>query len=979
MPSVLIVSPTDLRVELGRTILWRHDISRAFVSDVSSALQESHSSPPNLIVVDGAITDAAAAIRRLRTADGTRHIAIAALTRDGATEAEGLRSAGANVVVPAGADPTLWDAPLEDLLMVPRRREARIPVRLQTWSRIADGGDVMEGSALNISVNGLLFESERPLGIGAKLDMRFRLPGHDAELHALGEVVRQDHRPRSGIRFLVLRGEAREAIRAFVESGQASITAAIREANASPGSAAEGAEWELALRASEVLKAAILESAPDAVLIMNHEGRIVEVNEAVEHMLGYDRSAIVGKTIGETIAPPSERAPPGHALADHLASGEGPLLRRRVDLCVRRADGTDMAVELTLVRTHVKGRTFFTAYLRDVADAKRAERAQAALYRISDASSAIGDIHGLYAAIHKIMGEFLYARNFHIAVRDAPEAPLTFPYFVDERDAGPPSPDGARTLTDYVLRTGEPVLATTSVFAELVARGEVDGVAGSSVQWLGVPLKTHDAAVGVLAVQSYDPAISFSQADKELLTLVSHQVAAVLERKRAEARIEHLAYHDQLTGLPNRRLLVDRLELAVAQAQRDSGQVSVFVIDLDGFKGINDSLGHAVGDQVLQALALRLKIHIRKGDTLARIGGDEFAAIVRGARQPSDTAKVAEILQAALREPLDVDENELFITACIGISTFPSDGKDVQTLLGNAHTAVHWAKELARDTFRLYQGSMHSEAVQRLRLESDLRRALSRGEFTVHYQPIIDLATGKIHGMEALLRWLHPVLGMIPPSQFIPVAERIGLLTSIGPWVLRTACGHAVDWQKAGYPVSVAVNVSTRQLQHITLVDDVRRALDDSGLHGSRLELEITESSAMQNPEATTEVLTAVRALGVRISMDDFGTGYSSLSQLQRLRVDTLKIDQSFVRDITTDAGDAAIVTAVTTLAHSLGLQVVAEGVETDEQLAFLAERRCDRVQGYLMSRPVPADRCIALLSTDDAGSPIQRNRKSGH
>ena len=966
MLKVLIISASDLSADLGRTVLWRQDIERAFASDIERAMETMGTLVPNLVVLDAPPADAPGAIRRLREDPETRPAAIAAVSRHPfLADADLLRAAGANVVIPLQADPTLWDARLDELLRVPRRRDARIPVRLETWSRVSEDGDVVEGSALNISVNGLLFESPVPLEVGTKLDLRFRLPTYDGELQALGEVVRQEGRPRSGIKFLVLRGDAREAIRAFVESGSASRPGvSVQPAMGST----EGTEWEAALRESEALKAAMLESAPDAVLIMNHEGRIVEVNRAAERTLGYSRAQMTGKTIAETFAPPSDEHPRRRALARHLATGGGPLLGQRMEITARRADGEDIPAEITVTRTHVKGKAFFTAHLRDITNQKRAERLQAALYRISDAGAAIEDMEGLYVAIHRIVGEFMYARNFYIAVRNESEGTVSFPYFVDEADAAPPAMKEAKTLTDYVLRTGEPLLASPAVFSDMVERGEVEMVGSPSVDWLGVPLKKQGRAFGVLVVQSYDPAVRFAEADKDMLTFVSHQIASALERKTAEARIEHLAYHDTLTGLPNRRLLLDRLELAVAQARRDKSQIAVLFLDLDRFKVINDSLGHTIGDEVLQGVAVRLKGTVRKGDTVARVGGDEFTVVIRNVHHPVDTAKVAELIQGALREPLMAGGRELFVTGSIGISIYPNDGTDVETLLKNSDTALHRAKEQGLDSFRLFAASMNAEAVQRLRLESELRRALARDELFVHYQPVVDLVTGRIQNMEALLRWRNAEHGLVPPSEFIPIAERTGLLSSIGPWVLKKACAQAKAWQSVAERVSVAVNISPRQLHHVDLVRHVVEALDGVGLEASLLELEITESSAMQNPEATIQTLNALKSLGVRVSIDDFGMGYSSLSQLQRLPIDTLKIDRSFVRDISTDPGDAAIATAVITLAHSLRLKVVAEGVETPEQLAFLSERKCDRVQGYLLSQPIADDRCADLLARHDPG-----------
>jgi predicted signal transduction protein with EAL and GGDEF domain len=356
---------------------------------------------------------------------------------------------------------------------------------------------------------------------------------------------------------------------------------------------------------------------------------------------------------------------------------------------------------------------------------------------------------------------------------------------------------------------------------------------------------------------------------------------------------------------------------------------------------------------------------VRQGDTLARFGGDEFTLVVRQMQSAGDAARVAQTLRECLREPFVLDGRDLFVTASIGISVHPQDGTDAETLIKNADTAMYRAKEQGNDSFRLYTATMNSEAMQRLRLENSLRKALAQNELLVYYQPVVNLGTRAVHGVEALLRWRHPERGLILPSAFIPLAESTGLLLSIGPWVLRTACEQTKAWQKLGHAqLSVAVNISTRQLQHAELVGQVSEALAASGLEPRFLELEITESSAMQNPESTIQTLNAVKALGVRISIDDFGTGYSSLSHLKRLPIDTLKIDRSFVGDITTDPDDAAIATAVITLAHALKLTVVAEGVETEEQLAFLAARDCDRMQGYLFHPAAAAEECTAFLAS---------------
>ena len=430
----------------------------------------------------------------------------------------------------------------------------------------------------------------------------------------------------------------------------------------------------------------------------------------------------------------------------------------------------------------------------------------------------------------------------------------------------------------------------------------------------------------------------------------------ITERKRAEEQIKSLAYHDALTGLPNRRLFQDRLSVAVAQAHRNGQRLAVLYLDLDRFKPVNDSLGHAAGDRLIQDVAERLRTCLREGDTVARLGGDEFTLLLPGVSQVVDAARVAEKVLDTLRVPFQIEGREIFATASIGISLYPEDGHDVETLVKNADAAMYRAKQQGRDNYQLYTPALNATALERLALESSLRHALAKNELVIHYQPVLDLATGHVQAMEALLRWQHPELGLLPPAEFISLAEVTGLIIAFGPWVLRTACAQTREWQEAGHAeLGVAVNLSARQFQHPDLVAQVRRALEETKLDPAFLELEITESSAMHG-EAAVHTLRELKALGVRIAIDDFGTGYSSLSYLRRFPIDTLKIDRSFIADITRDPDDAAIATAVIALAHTLKLRVVAEGVETEEQVAFLSARRCDRVQGFLFGAPLPAE-----------------------
>jgi diguanylate cyclase (GGDEF)-like protein len=432
---------------------------------------------------------------------------------------------------------------------------------------------------------------------------------------------------------------------------------------------------------------------------------------------------------------------------------------------------------------------------------------------------------------------------------------------------------------------------------------------------------------------------------------------------RASVQIEHLAYYDGLTALPNRELFIDRLSLALVQAHRDSRKLAVLFLDLDRFKQINDSLGHAVGDELLRAVGKRVHEAVREGDTLARLGGDEFTLLLPGVHNAAEAARVAEKVLEAVRRPFQLLGRELFVSTSIGISIYPEDGVDAESLIRSADVAMYRAKEQGRDRFQLYAPAMNAQAVERMGLEHGLRKALALDQLVIHYQPIVEVASGRIHGTEALLRWRHPELGLVPPDDFIDLAELTGLITPMGPWILEEACGRTRAWQRGTrFYFSIAVNLSARQFQERDLVAQVERVLRATGLEARFLELEITESVAMHSAENTLRTLTELKALGVRISIDDFGTGYSSLAYLKRFPIDTLKIDQSFVSDVGISAEDSAIASAVIAMAHGLGLRVVAEGVEREEQLDFLRRQRCDHYQGFLFSRPLAADEFGALV-----------------
>lgn len=453
---------------------------------------------------------------------------------------------------------------------------------------------------------------------------------------------------------------------------------------------------------------------------------------------------------------------------------------------------------------------------------------------------------------------------------------------------------------------------------------------------------------------------------------ITHYVSTakdITERMHTQERLQYLAYHDALTELPNRVLLMDRLEHALSRVRWTGRQLAVLFLDLDRFKVINDTLGHDFGDRLLQVVAQRLRRCVREGDTVSRVSGDEFAILLEDMASTEDVVLVARKLLDTFGQPFEVFRRELFVTTSIGISVCPTDGTDAPTLLKNADTAMYRAKERGRNIYQFYSADMSAKAVELLALETGLRRALERNELILHYQPTVDLRSGQIVGAEALLRWNHRELGLIYPAEFIPLLEETGLISPVGDWVLENACIEAQRWQaRHGRPLRVAVNLSANQFNSPEITEKVSQALRVSGLDPSLLELEITESVIMKHAQQTIDTLSALGEMGIRFAIDDFGTGYSSLSYLKRFPIHSLKIDKSFVKDIPGDLDDSAIITTVVAMAHNLKLEVVAEGVETEQQVAFLRACGCDAIQGYQFSRPVSADEFMSMLGPDPAG-----------
>jgi diguanylate cyclase (GGDEF)-like protein len=473
------------------------------------------------------------------------------------------------------------------------------------------------------------------------------------------------------------------------------------------------------------------------------------------------------------------------------------------------------------------------------------------------------------------------------------------------------------------------------------------------------------SAAETIKLASDDHMIKLQQANANLVIKAIEAHRLVEQIHKAKLQLDHLAHHDVLTGLPNRMLMQDRLSQAIELALRQGQQLAVMFMDLDRFKHINDSLGHAVGDQLLQSAAQRLLSCLRHSDTLSRQGGDEFMLLLPTIVHAEDAGLCAQKMLAALALPHRIDRHDLHISVSIGISIYPDDGQDAETLIKCADTAMYYAKENGRNNYKFFEQKMNARAVQRQSIEASLRRALERQEFVLYYQPKINLHSGTIVGVEALIRWQHPERGLLPPTQFIPIAEDCGMILPIGRWVLREACSQAHAWLQAGLPpITVAVNTSALEFCAKDFLENIRVILEETRLEPRYLELELTESVLMRDAEFTDSMLHALADMGVKLAVDDFGTGYSSLSYLRQFPIDTLKIDQSFVNQMTSNPNDAAIVSAVISMAKSLKLCVIAEGVETPDQYAFLLAQHCDEGQGYYFARPVAAEALATLLQT---------------
>jgi diguanylate cyclase (GGDEF)-like protein/PAS domain S-box-containing protein len=671
---------------------------------------------------------------------------------------------------------------------------------------------------------------------------------------------------------------------------------------------------EQALVESEQRYRALMQEAADGIFIADSVGNYVNVNPRACAMVGYREDELLRMNMKDLI-PPGD-PPPQLAL---LRSVRSMMLERRL----RHQDGHLLDVEISASRLE-DGR--LQSIVRDITERKRAEaemkKLSSAVEQTAD-SVLITDVNGI---IEYVNPAFEQATGYAAA-----EAIGQTPRLVK---SGQHDQDFYKKLWATIL-AGE-------VFRAVIANRRRDGTVYYEEKTI-TPIRDENRRI-----------THFVSTGKD-----------ITERMQSQQRLQFLAYHDVLTGLPNRTLFLDRLEHALQRAPRGPRSVAVLGLDVDRFKIINDTLGHDVGDRLLRTLAERLKSCVREADTVARLSGDEFAILLEDLGTTDDVVRVARKILQAFSSPFNLGERELFVTTSIGVSIYPEDGKNANDLLKSADTAMYRAKEAGRNTYQFYSPDMSARAVERLALETGLRRALERRELVLYYQPLVDLRTRRVVSVEALLRWNQPQLGLVQPNEFIPLLEETGMIVPVGEWVITAVADQLERWRAARRDLRVSINLSARQFIGRGFADQVMTLVEEKRLDPTRLELEITESILMQNAQDTLDLLTRLDSLGCRLAIDDFGTGYSSLSYLKRFPIDVLKIDRSFVRDVPDDKDDASIVTTIVAMAHNLKLQVVAEGVETEKQLAFLRACGCDLMQGSLYSRPLPLEELERLLDQE--------------
>lgn len=675
----------------------------------------------------------------------------------------------------------------------------------------------------------------------------------------------------------------------------------------------EQKQVQTALQESESRFRNMLEAVRMIAVSVDSEGKIVFCNDFLLQLTGWERNEIIDRNWFDIFHPPEQRENSRQVFLERISEGsDSKAFCSEQEIVTRQGERRLISWKSTVMPNSEGSPASITCFGEDISERRRAE-----------------EVFKRYQLICRHASDiilFFTREGQIIEINDA--AVKTYGYSRKEM----------LSKKVHDLRAPE----SKALLAEKIKQAETKGLLYETM---------HTRKDG----STFPVEVSLQGTVFDNERVLVGIVRDISDRKRAEETINHLAYHDPLTDLPNRILFYDRLRVAIAHANRNKEMLALMFLDLDRFKFVNDMMGHAMGDQLLKDVARNLKDCIRANDTVARMGGDEFTILLPAIGREEDAARIAQKINDSMKKPWEVNGYEFHITASIGIVLYPNDGQDADTLTKNADTAMYRAKEQG-DNYQFYTPAMNVKALERMEIAHSLRKALELTEFEVYYQPQVNIRNGKITGTEALVRWHHPEKGLILPTEFIPVAEDTGLIISIGEWVLRTACTQNMAWQKAGYPpMRTAVNLSACQFRQKTLVDSIARILNETGMDPRLLELEITETTAMQDVDLSISVMRSLREMGIGIAMDDFGTGYSSLSYLRKFPVTTLKIDRSFVREVLSDCEDAAIVATIIVMAQNLKLKVIVEGVENEEQLVFFEQQECFEMQGFLFSKPEPA------------------------
>ncbi|WP_420476257.1 EAL and GGDEF domain-containing protein [Noviherbaspirillum sp. ST9] len=708
------------------------------------------------------------------------------------------------------------------------------------------------------------------------------------------------------------------------------------------------------------------EAAADAILILDRDGGITYANASAGHAFGLQTDTLTGRNLVRMI--PAHCAGDASALREALGSGKASENWQRIEATVRHEEGHTMLLEISLGKFRHSGKTLFAAVVFDITERKKTQlicTGQNQLLEMIALGAPMDEVlEKLVLLIESqtpgMLGSILLLDKDGVHVRHgaAPNLPIEYIRAVDGQPIGPTA--GSCGTAMY---TGKPVIVSDILvdrlwtdYREVATRHKLRACWSTPIRVSGGQVR------GSFAMYYVEPR-SPKPEDLRVAELASHIAGIAIERRDAEERISHLARHDALTGLPNRTMLHGALVQAIAHAGRRKSIVGLLFIDLDNFKRINDSLGHHVGDLLLQGAARRLQACLRKDDMLVRLGGDEFVILLASLRHSQESALVAAKALSVLDAPFELEGHVLHTGGSIGISLYPDDGKDAETLMRAADTAMYHAKAKGRGNYQFFTEELNASIQYRLATENQLRSALSRGELSLHFQPQVDMESSRIFCAEALVRWHHAERGMVPPEQFISIAEESGLIVQIGEWVLREACAHLAQWHARGrMDMCVSVNLSARQIFQQDFPELVERVLKEFEVPARALDLEITETMLMQPSDDNMGTLTRLSEMGVQLSVDDFGIGYSSLSYLKRFPIHALKIDRSFVSGIGRDQNDMAITSAIMGMAQGLHLKVVAEGVETTEQAHYLRSIGCTSAQGFLFGKPVAADAFSRLL-----------------